>query len=144
MIVAGVWTGVGFSNLKNSQTRIQKFWNRSRVRVWVWKWLWPPLDSSRALHLVYKSDEQISRHSNSQVKILNLFESLHVPAAQTSKAKLQMTNYTNITLFRDRKRWRIDNGELGEKIGILLGPTKKWRIKWIDELNEFYCRSYDW
>jgi len=31
-----------------------------------------------------------------------------------------------------------------EKIGILPGPTKKWRIKRIDELNEdeldkFYC-----
>ena len=38
MIVARVWTGVGFSNLKNSRTRmrtrIQKFWNRSGVRVW--------------------------------------------------------------------------------------------------------------
>jgi len=38
MIVAGVWTGVGFSNLKNSRTRfrnrIPKFWNRSGVGVW--------------------------------------------------------------------------------------------------------------
>jgi len=34
MIVAGVWTGVGFSNLKNSRTRIQKFWNRSGIGVW--------------------------------------------------------------------------------------------------------------
>jgi len=34
MIVAGVWTGVGFSNLKNCRTRIQKFWNRSGVGVW--------------------------------------------------------------------------------------------------------------
>jgi len=38
MIVAGVWTGVGFSNLKNCltriRTRIPKFWNRSGVRVW--------------------------------------------------------------------------------------------------------------
>ena len=38
MIVAGVWTGVGLSNLKNSQTpvrsRIQTFWNRSGVGVW--------------------------------------------------------------------------------------------------------------
>jgi len=36
MIVAGVWTGVGFSILKNSRTwiRIQKFWNRSGVGVW--------------------------------------------------------------------------------------------------------------
>jgi len=32
MIVAGVWTGVGFSNLKNC--RIQKCWNRSGVGVW--------------------------------------------------------------------------------------------------------------
>ena len=31
MIVAGVWTGVGFSNLKNNCTRIQKFWNMSGV-----------------------------------------------------------------------------------------------------------------
>jgi len=31
MIVAGVWTGVEFSNLKNSRTRIQKFWNRTGV-----------------------------------------------------------------------------------------------------------------
>jgi len=66
-----------------------------------------------------------------------------------------MTNQTNKTLLRDRKRWRIkqiddlDNGQLDEqkctqKIGILYGPTKKWRIKRIDELNddeldEFYC-----
>jgi len=38
MIVAGVWTGVGFSNLKNSPTRIRtrilKYWNRSGVGVW--------------------------------------------------------------------------------------------------------------
>jgi len=34
MIVAGVWAGVGFSNLKNCRTRIQKFWNRSGVGVW--------------------------------------------------------------------------------------------------------------
>ena len=38
MIVAGVWTGVGFLNLKNSRTRIQsrihKFWNRSGFGVW--------------------------------------------------------------------------------------------------------------
>jgi len=34
MIVAGVWTRVGFSNLKNSRTRIKKFWNRSGVGVW--------------------------------------------------------------------------------------------------------------
>jgi len=37
MIVAGFWTGVGFSNLKNCRTRIrtriQKFWNRSGVGV---------------------------------------------------------------------------------------------------------------
>jgi len=60
-----------------------------------------------------------------------------------------MTNYTNKTLLRDRKRWwieridKLDNRKLGEqkctqKIGILPGPTKKWRIKRIDELNEFY------
>ena len=38
MIVAGVWTCVGFSNLKNCRTwirtRIQKFWNKSGVGVW--------------------------------------------------------------------------------------------------------------
>ena len=36
MIVAGVSTGVGFSNLKNSRTQIrnQKFWKRSGVGVW--------------------------------------------------------------------------------------------------------------
>jgi len=34
MIVGGVWTGVGFSNLKNSRTRIQKFWNRSGIGIW--------------------------------------------------------------------------------------------------------------
>ena len=35
-MVAGVWTGVGFSNLKNSRsrTRIQKFQNRNGVGVW--------------------------------------------------------------------------------------------------------------
>jgi len=31
MIVAGVWTGVGFSNLKSIRTRIKKFWNRNGV-----------------------------------------------------------------------------------------------------------------
>jgi len=30
MIVAGVLTGVGFSNLKNFRTRIKKFWNKRR------------------------------------------------------------------------------------------------------------------
>jgi len=30
----GVWTGVGFSNLKIFRTRIQKFWYRSEVGVW--------------------------------------------------------------------------------------------------------------
>jgi len=36
MIVAGVWTRVGFSNLKNCRSRIQnqKFWNRSGIGVW--------------------------------------------------------------------------------------------------------------
>jgi len=38
MIVAGVWTGVGFSNSKNwrtwFRTRIPKFWNRNGVGVW--------------------------------------------------------------------------------------------------------------
>jgi len=34
MIVAGVWTGVGFSNWKNFRTRIQRFWNSTRVGVW--------------------------------------------------------------------------------------------------------------
>ena len=34
MIVAGVWTGVGFSNFKNSRTRIHKFWNWSGIGVW--------------------------------------------------------------------------------------------------------------
>jgi len=34
--LAGVWTGVEFSNLKNRRirTRIQKFWNRSGFGVW--------------------------------------------------------------------------------------------------------------
>ena len=45
----------------------------------------------------------------------------------------------------------IDDGELDEQkclqqIGILLGPTKKWRIKRIDELNydeldELHCTN---
>jgi len=36
MIVTGVWTGVGFSNLKNGRTPIliKKSWNRSGVGVW--------------------------------------------------------------------------------------------------------------
>ena len=34
IIVTGVWTGVGFSNLKNSRTRIQNIWSRSGVGVW--------------------------------------------------------------------------------------------------------------
>jgi len=58
----------------------------------------------------------------------------------------------NKTLLRNWKRWEIDkldNGKLDEqkstqKRGILLGPTKKWRIKRIDKLNDdeldkFYC-----
>jgi len=31
-MVAGVWTGLGFSNWINFRTRIQKFWDRSGVR----------------------------------------------------------------------------------------------------------------
>jgi len=50
-----------------------------------------------------------------------LFEFPHVPAASTSKAKLQMTNYTNKTLLRDRKRWRI----------------KRW---WIRQVLLYYCQ----
>ena len=44
-----------------------------------------------------------------------------------------MTNYTNKTLLRDRKSWRIKPiDELGEekctqKMEILEEPTKKWR-----------------
>jgi len=36
IIVAGVWTRSGFSNLENSRTRTQnqKFWNRSGVGFW--------------------------------------------------------------------------------------------------------------
>ena len=38
----------------------------------------------------------------------------------------------------------LDEQKCTQKIGILPGPTKKWRIKRIDELNddeldEFYC-----
>jgi len=33
-MVAGVWTRVGFSNLQNFRTRIQKVWCRSGVGVW--------------------------------------------------------------------------------------------------------------
>ena len=33
-MVAGVWAGVGFSNLKKFWTRIQTFWNRSGFGVW--------------------------------------------------------------------------------------------------------------
>ena len=56
-----------------------------------------------------------------------------------------MTNETNKTLLRDRKRWRIkqidelDEQKCTQKIGILPGPTKKWQIKRIDKLDEFYC-----
>jgi len=57
-----------------------------------------------------------------------------------------MTYYPNKTLLSDTKRWQIkqidelDDCELDEhkctqKIGILPGPTKKWRIV---ELDEFY------
>jgi len=34
MIAAGVWTGVGCSNLKNCRIRIQKSWNRSGAGIW--------------------------------------------------------------------------------------------------------------
>jgi len=34
-----------------------------------------------ASHLVYKFDKQIARCNNSQIKIFNLFEFPHVPAA---------------------------------------------------------------
>jgi len=33
-MAAGVWTGVGFSNLKFFRTWIQTFWNRNGVGVW--------------------------------------------------------------------------------------------------------------
>jgi len=51
---------------------------------------------------------------------------------------------TNQTLLRDKKRWRIkqiDEQKCTQKIGILPGPTKKWRIDELndDELDEFYC-----
>ena len=52
-----------------------------------------------------------------------------------------MTNETNKTLLRDRKRWRIkqiDEQKCTQKIGILPGPTKKWQVRSIDELDEFY------
>jgi len=60
-------------------------------------------------------------------------------------------------LLRDKKRWRIeqidefDDGELDEqkciqKIEILPGPTKKWRIDELNdsELDKFYCISITW
>jgi len=55
-------------------------------------------------------------------------------------------------LLRDRKRWQIKQiGELDEqkcihKIGILLGPMIKWRIKQTDndKLDEFYCTIYSY
>jgi len=49
-------------------------------------------ESGRASHLVYKFAKQIARCNNSQIKILNLFESSHVLATYTSKVQLQMTN----------------------------------------------------
>ena len=49
MIVAGVWTGVGFSNLKNCRTRIEKFWNRSGVGIW----------KSDSGHLWFKPDLEV-------------------------------------------------------------------------------------
>ena len=55
--------------------------------------------SGRALHLMYKFNKQIARCNNSQTKILNLFEFPHVLAAQTSKAKLQMTYQPSKTLI---------------------------------------------
>ena len=41
----------------------------------------------------------------------------------------------------------LDEQKCTQKIGILPGPTKKWRIKRIDELNddeldEVYCILY--
>ena len=41
----------------------------------------------------------------------------------------------------------LDQKKCTQKIGILPGPTKKWRIKQIDELNddeldEFYCTLF--
>ena len=42
--VAGVWTGVGFSNLKNFRIRIQKFYNRRM-------WLRPPRVSTACVLL---------------------------------------------------------------------------------------------
>jgi len=38
----------------------------------------------------------------------------------------------------------LDEQKCTQKIGILPGPTKKWRIKRIDELDEFYftCKMH--
>ena len=55
-----------------------------------------------------------------------------------------MTNDMNKTLLRYRKKWRseqidelgddeLDEQKYTQKIGILQGPTKKWRIKRIDD-----------
>jgi len=56
----------------------------------------------------------------------------------------ELHEVTNQTLLRDKKRWRIkqiDEQKCTQKIGILPGPTKKWRIDELndDELDEFYC-----
>jgi len=65
-------------------------------RCWWWwclmSWVRPAVQSGRASNLMYKFDKQIARCHNSQIKILNLFEFPYVPAASTSKVKLQMTN----------------------------------------------------
>jgi len=54
-----------------------------------------------------------------------LFEFPHVLAAWTSKAKLQMTYYTNKTLLRDRKRWRIRRTEMYTKDRDSAGTDEK-------------------
>jgi len=51
-----------------------------------------------------------------------------------------LTNWANWRV----RGWRIRQTEMYTKDRILPGPTKKWRIKRIDELNvdeldEFYC-----
>jgi len=104
-MVPGVWTGVGFSNLKNFRTliRVQKCWNRSGVGVW-------------------KSD---SSHHCSQVEFLTFsYHWWSLVAIKLFFVLFGMTNIMQILDFLQCMQWRNWQGTEGR-----FAPTGKLNVK---------------
>jgi len=131
MIVAGVWTSVGFSNLKNSRnrTRIPKFWKRSVV----WKSDSGHLcyelghavefayndsscnDSSPITRLFRRSPQNILFVHNGSCKFSSQFE---------VKARLCGTKHTNL-LWPNSNRWAVTG--VTEELHQELRHQQQWR-----------------